>query len=89
MVALEALACGTPVLASDHFILYLMVYLGQKMKRQKVGLNQSTICLGQRSNLTDELNQHSIESINSNLLTLYEGLIQSAVTNFFRSSSSL
>ena len=77
MVALEALACGTPVLASRS-----LHSLPDGISRPENETTESWFesinnLLGAKVELTDELNQHSIESINSNLLTLYEGLIQS------------
>jgi len=77
MVALEALACGTPVLASRS-----LHSLPDSISRPESETAESWFesinnLLGAKVELIDELNQHSIESTNSNLLTLYQGLIQS------------
>ena len=76
MVALEALACGTPVLASKS-----LHSLPESVSRPEEEMVlawadsieqslQSEIILG------DSLEQHAIESINLNLLSMYQGLIE-------------
>ena len=77
MVALEALACGTPVLASRA-----LHSLPEGISRPSSDTVESwfesiSSLLGAKVELADELKHHSIESINSDLLTLYQGLIQS------------
>ena len=76
MVALEALACGTPVLASKT-----LHSLPNSTFKSETGTTESWIdsisdLLGRKIDLRDDLNQHRIESVNSNLLTLYQGLIE-------------
>ncbi|MAW22341.1 MAG: hypothetical protein CMA16_02710 [Euryarchaeota archaeon] len=78
MVALEALACGTPVLASKT-----LHSLPNSTFESETGTTESWIdsisdLLGRKIDLRDDLNQHRIESVNSNLLTLYQGLIEPA-----------
>ena len=77
MVALEALACGTPVLASRSLHSLPDGISRPENETAESWFESINNLLGAKVELTDELNQHSIESINSNLLTLYEGLIQS------------
>lgn len=78
MVALEALACGTPVLASKT-----LHSLPNSTFKSETGTTESWIdsisdLLGRKIDLRDDLNQHRIESVNLNLLTLYQGLIEPA-----------
>ena len=77
MVALEALACGAPVLASRSLHSLPDGIFRPKNETAESWFESINNLLGAKVELTDELNQHSIESINSNLLTLYQGLIQS------------
>ena len=77
MVALEALACGTPVLASRSLHSLPNDIFRPESETAVSWFESINNLLGAKVELTDELNQHSIESINSNLLTLYQGLIQS------------
>ena len=77
MVALEALACGTPVLASKSLHSLPNGIFRPENETAESWFESINNLLGAKVELTDELNQHSIESINSNLLTLYQGLIQS------------
>ena len=77
MVALEALACGAPVLASRSLHSLPDGIFRPKNETAESWFESINNLLGAKVELNDELNQHSIESINSNLLTLYQGLIQS------------
>jgi glycosyltransferase involved in cell wall biosynthesis len=77
MVALEALACGTPVLASRSLHSLPDGVFRPENETVESWFELINNLLGAKVELTDELNQHSIESINSNLLALYQGLIQS------------
>jgi len=78
MVALEALACGTPVLASDTVHSLPEITFRPEAETAESWLDSINHLLGRNIELDDELNQHSIESINSNLLILYQGLIEPA-----------
>ena len=78
MVALEALACGTPVLASDAVHSLPEIIFRPEAETAESWFDSINHLLGKKIELDDELNQHSIESINSNLLTLYQGLIEPA-----------
>ena len=78
MVALEALACGTPVLASDTVHSLPEITFRPEAETAESWLDSINHLLGRKIELDDELNQHSIESINSNLLILYQGLIEPA-----------
>ena len=77
MVALEALACGTPVLASRSLHSLPDSVFRPESETAESWFDSINHLLGKKIEPDDELNQHSIESINSNLLTLYQGLIQS------------
>ena len=78
MVALEALACGTPVLASDTVHSLPEITFRPEAETAESWLDSINHLLGRKIELDDELNQHSLESINSNLLILYQGLIEPA-----------
>ena len=78
MVALEALACGTPVLASKTLHSLPDSIFRPESETAESWFDSINHLLGRKIELDDELNQHSIESINSNLLTLYQGLIEPA-----------
>ena len=76
MVALEALACGTPVLASNA--LHSLPDVIHQPKEETVESWVDAIEQIQRTEpeFGDTLNQHSVELINERLLSLYQGLIQ-------------
>ena len=78
MVALEALACGTPVLASDTIHSLPDSIFRPESETAKSWFDSINDLLGRTTERDDDLNQHRIESINSTLLTLYQGLIESA-----------
>ena len=78
MVALEALACGTPVLASDSVHSLPDSIFRPENETAESWFDSINDLLGRKTERDDDLNQHRIESINSNLLTLYQGLIESA-----------
>ena len=78
MVALEALACGTPVLASDSVHSLPDSIFRPESETAESWFDSINDLLGRKTERDDDLNQHRIESINSNLLTLYQGLIESA-----------
>ena len=76
MVALEALAYGTPVLASDA--LHSLPDIIHQPKEETVESWADSIEQIRRTELEvgHKLNQHSVELINERLLSLYQGLIQ-------------
>ena len=76
MVALEALACGTPVLASNA--LHSLPDTIHRPDEESVESWADSIerIRGIELELGDTLNQHSVESINESLGFLYQGLIQ-------------
>ena len=76
MVALEALACGTPVLASNA--LHSLPDVIHQPKEETVESWADAIehIRGTELEVGDTLDQHSVESINQRLLSLYQGLIQ-------------
>ena len=76
MVALEALACGTPVLASNA--LHSLPDTIHQPKEETVESWADSIEQIRRTELEvgHKLNQHSVELINERLLSLYQGLIQ-------------
>ena len=76
MVALEALACGTPVLASNA--LHSLPDVIQQPKEETVESWSDAIkpVRGTKLEVGDTIDQHSVESINERLLSLYQGLIQ-------------
>ena len=76
MVALEALACGTPVLASRTLHSLPEVTFRPDAETVEKWIDSINNLIGVKMELDDELNQHSIESINSGLLTLYQELIE-------------
>jgi len=78
MVALEALACGTPVLASKSLHSLPEAIFRPEQETAESWANSINDLLGVKAELGDELNQHYIESINLNLLALYQELIESA-----------
>ena len=78
MVALEALACGTPVLASRSLHSLPDSVFRPESETAESWVDWINQLLGVKIESDDELNQHRIESINSNLLILYQGLIESA-----------
>ena len=78
MVALEALACGTPVLASDSVHSLPDSIFRPESETAESWFDSINDLLSRKTERDDDLNQHRIESINSNLLTLYQGLIESA-----------
>jgi len=79
MVALEALACGTPVLASNA--LHSLPDIIHRPNEETVEGWADSIenIRGTGIEFGDTLNQHSVESINQNLLSLYQGLIQPVI----------
>ena len=78
MVALEALACGTPVLASDTIHSLPDSIFRPESETAESWFDSINDLLGRKTERDDDLNQHKIESINLTLLTLYQGLIESA-----------
>ena len=76
MVALEALACGTPVLASNalHSLPDVIFRPGEETLESWVDLIEHI--RGTKLEFGDSLTQHSVESINERLLSLYQGLIE-------------
>ena len=76
MVALEALACGTPVLASKSLHSLPTIIYQSKEETKESWADSIENILAQNVELDTNLGQHSIESINSNLHTLYQGLIE-------------
>ena len=78
MVALEALACGTPVLASTTLHSLPNSTFRPETETTESWFDSINDLLCRKTQLHDDLNQHRIESINSNLLTMYQGLIESA-----------
>jgi len=78
MVALEALACGTPVLASRS--LHSLPDIISRPDEETIECWADSIgnLLGTEIESGDELNGHKIEWVNSNLLDVYQGLIQQA-----------
>ena len=76
MVALEALACGTPVLASKSLHSLPTIVYQSKQETKESWADSIENILAQNVELDTNLGQHSIESINSNLHTLYQGLIE-------------
>ena len=76
MVALEALACGTPVLASNA--LHSLPDVIHQPDEETVESWADAIEHIREIELEvgDTLDQHSVESINERLLSLYQGLIQ-------------
>ena len=77
MVALEALACGTPVLASNG--LHSLPDITHRPDEETVECWADTIedCLGTELEFSDILNQHSVESINENLASIYSSKLSS------------
>jgi glycosyltransferase involved in cell wall biosynthesis len=78
LVALEALACGTPVLASTTLHSLPNGTFRPETETTMSWFDSIKDLLSRTTELGDDLNQHRIESINSNLLTLYQGLTESA-----------
>ena len=78
MVALEALACGTPVLASNTIHSLPNSTFNSETRTAESWFDSINDLIGRKIDLHDDLSQHRIESVNSNLLTLYQGLIESA-----------
>ena len=76
MVALEALACGTPVLASNalHSLPDVIFRPGEETLESWIDLIEHI--RGTKLEFGDSLTQHSVESINERLLSLYQGLIE-------------
>ena len=77
MVALEALACGTPVLASNA--LHSLPDVIHQPKEETVESWADAIEQIQRTEpeFGDTLNQHSVESINRNLASIYSSKLSS------------
>ncbi len=76
MVALEAIACGTPVLASKS-LHSLPGSVSRPIEETVVAWADSIEhSLHPEIEFGDSLEQHTIESINSNLLSMYQGLIE-------------
>ena len=77
MVALEALACGTPVLASNA--LHSLPDVIHQPKEETVESWVDAIEQIQRTEpeFGDTLNQHSVESINRNLASIYSSKLSS------------
>ena len=76
MVALEALACGTPVLASNSLHSLPSIVFRPDEETPGSWADLVNDLLGTKVESGDELNQHYIESINLNLLDLYQELIE-------------
>ena len=76
MVALEALACGTPVLASKS--LHSLPESVSRPEEETVSAWVDSIEHSIQSELEsgDSLKQHTLQSINSDLLFTYQGLIE-------------
>ena len=76
MVALEALACGTPVLASNALHSLPDVIHQPDGETVESWADAIEHIRGTELEVGDTLDQHSVESINERLLSLYQGLIQ-------------
>ena len=76
MVALEALACGTPVIASKSLHSLPDVIFRPNEETIECWADSIENLLGTEIELVDALNAHNIDCINSNLLDVYQGLIQ-------------
>ncbi|MEC7272549.1 MAG: glycosyltransferase family 4 protein [Candidatus Thermoplasmatota archaeon] len=77
MVALEALACGTAVLASKALHSLPDVIHQPDEETVKSWADAIEQIRTTKLELSDTLYRHSVESINERLLSLYQGLIQS------------
>ena len=76
MVALEAIACGTPVLASNTLHSLPDVIFRPNDETITCWADSIENLLVTKNESMDALNAHKIETINRNLLSLYQGLIQ-------------
>ena len=76
MVALEALACGTPVLASKSLHSLPDVIFRPDEETIECWADSIENLLGAEIELGNATNAHNIDSINLNLLDVYRGLIQ-------------
>ena len=76
MVALEALACGTPVLASDT--IHSLPDIVEKCSTDNVDLWCEKIALllkiNERVAPFESIGVHSVTSVQTNLLTIYDQL---------------
>ena len=81
MVALEALACGTPVLASNA--LHSLPDVIHQPKEETVESWSDAIehIRGTDFEFGDTLNQHSVESINERLGSIYSSKLSSTSTS--------
>ena len=76
MVALEAIACGTPVLASKSLHSLPDIIFRPDEETIECWVDSIENLLGTEIELGDAPNAHNIDSINLNLLDVYRGLIQ-------------
>ena len=81
MVALEALACGTPVLASNA--LHSLPDTIHQPKEETVESWADSIeqIRGTELEFGGTLDQHSVESINENLFSIYSSKFSSTFTS--------
>ena len=81
MVALEALACGTPVLASNS--LHSLPDVIHRPDEETVESWADAIehIRGTELESRDTLNQHSVESINEGLASIYSSKLSSRSTS--------
>jgi glycosyltransferase involved in cell wall biosynthesis len=76
MVALEALACGTPVLASDS--IHSLPDVVEKCSMEDVSLWSEKISLifkkNEQAASFESIAAHSVTTVQTNLLTIYDQL---------------
>ena len=76
VVALEALACGTPVLASIALHSLPDIIYRPDEETAEGWSDSIEEYLAINTDMRDVISEHTIESINSNLVSLYQGLIE-------------
>ena len=81
MVALEALACGTPVLASDTIHSLPDSIFRPESETAESWFDSINDLLGRTTERDDDLNLHRIESINENLASVYSSKLSSTSTS--------
>ena len=77
MVALEALACGTPVLASSALHSLPDIIHQPKEETAENWADAIEHIRGTEHDLDDTLNQHNVESVNENLASIYSSKLSS------------
>ena len=81
MVALEALACGTPVLASNALHSLPDVIFRPDEETIECWADSIEVSLGTYTDVKDVIAQHDVKSINENLASVYSSKLSSTSTS--------